>query len=82
MSDLEDQSVIEMDWAYWATEPQKMTMDPKDYRHAQDIRLDQLSTNELWNLSENGTLITRSNRKIHYHGDFIRLFCARLSFLR
>lgn len=75
VSDLEDQSVIEMDWAYWATEPQKMTKDPKDYRHAQDIRLDQLSTNELWNLSENGTLITRSNRaKIHYHGDFIRLF--------
>ena len=75
VSNLQDQATIEMDWAYWATEPQQMTSDPNDYLHSQDMRLNQLVTDDQWSFSETGALITRSNdAKIHVNGDFVRLF--------
>ncbi len=75
VSNLQSQSTIELDWAYWATEPQHMSADANDYQHSQDMRLDQLKTDVSWSFTDNRTLITQSNQaKIQVPGDVVRLF--------
>lgn len=78
---LDKDADIELDWAYWAVEPQKSDPDPDEFLRSFDISFDTFEKSDNWELTQQGTLSAKTeNARIKYTGDHFSNFVPILHF--